>query len=158
MTRDELITWLTMMSRGVAITAGVTGCREMDEAIAMLQRDGEAIAALESERDQLLYDRAGLAADCQEWRRHAQDREKVIAALREQLNSPVVLSEWQELVKERDQLRAELAEVKRDADRYRWIRDNHEVSAAAMWIHGNVGPREWDVAIDAAMAGGENGN
>jgi hypothetical protein len=63
----------------------------------------------------------------------------------------------EELIAERDKLRAELAELRRDAERYRWLRDAEDRSYVALamengsepvWISGD----ELDAAIDAAMA------
>lgn len=48
-------------------------------------------------------------------------------------------------------LRAENEALRKDAERYRWIRDNHETDEAAMWIHGNAPPEHWDSEIDIAM-------
>lgn len=50
-----------------------------------------------------------------------------------------------------ERLRAELAIAKRDANRYRWIRDNHEVSGRAMEIVYGMNGSDWDSAIDAAL-------
>ena len=72
---------------------------EMLELAAELKWCRERIAALEAEGDQLLYSE----------RLHA-----------EALGTAV--QEAESLRSERDQLRAELAEAKRDAERYRWRR------------------------------------
>ena len=59
-------------------------------------------------------------------------------------------------IEERDKLRADLAAARTDAERYRWIRDNHEVRGRAMEIVYGMNGCDWDAAIDAALAE-ENG-
>ena len=60
------------------------------------------------------------------------------------------------LAKHRDQLRAEVEALRKDAERYRWLRDgcNHKRSEATR-IAVNLYGMEWDAAIDAAMAAKE---
>ena len=41
--------------------------------------------------------------------------------------------------------------LRRDAERYRWIRDNHEIKGRAMEIVYNSNGKEWDADIDWAM-------
>ncbi len=53
-------------------------------------------------------------------------------------------------------LLAERAELKRDAERYRWMRDylRHDYKrweSAGAWNHANIQAGEFDAAIDAAM-------
>lgn len=70
----------------------------------------------------------------------------------ERLNSPVVLSEWQKLVAERDALA-------RDAARYRWLRQpnplHREAHIAVLTHNGGwvASEEKADAAIDAAMKG-----
>jgi hypothetical protein len=45
----------------------------------------------------------------------------------------------------------DIEDLRRDAERYRWIRDNHEIKGRAMEIVYNSNGKEWDAAIDAAM-------
>lgn len=55
------------------------------------------------------------------------------------------------LTEERDSLRAELAEAKHDAERYRWLRDD---AAWHQWDELSArGTAKLDAAIDAAMSG-----
>ncbi len=54
---------------------------------------------------------------------------------------------------ERDSYRQDLAAARADAERYRWIRDNHEVRGRAMEIVYGMNGDDWDAAIDAALAG-----
>ena len=60
-------------------------------------------------------------------------------------------------------LRAELAEARRDAERYRWLRSDdcpfscYEQEGPDNWGWCPTSSRDLDEAIDAAMAGGENG-
>ena len=44
-----------------------------------------------------------------------------------------------------------------DAERYRWLRDNHEHAASAMHIVNVVEGADWDAAIDAARAQARKG-
>lgn len=50
------------------------------------------------------------------------------------------------------ELQADLAAARADAERYRWIRDNHEVRGRAMEIVYGMNGSDWDAAIDAAQA------
>ena len=58
-------------------------------------------------------------------------------------------------------LRAELAEARRDAERYRWLRSDdcpfscYEQEGPDNWGWCPTSSRDLDEAIDAAMAGGE---
>lgn len=52
-------------------------------------------------------------------------------------------------VSEAERARAEAAE--KDAARYRYIRDNHEVRGRAMEIVYGMNGEDWDAAIDAAL-------
>lgn len=60
-----------------------------------------------------------------------------------------------------ERLRAELAEAKRDAERYRWLTYDHDDAeqrkrCREIWDHGSVmSYSALSVDIDAAMAGGE---
>ena len=62
-----------------------------------------------------------------------------------------------------ERLRAELAECKRDAERYRWLRSDdcpfscYEQEGPDNWGWCPTSSRDLDEAIDAAMAGGEHG-
>lgn len=59
-------------------------------------------------------------------------------------------------------LRAELAEARRDAERYRWLRSDdcpfscYEQEGPDNWGWCPTSSRDLDEAIDAAMAGGAN--
>ena len=57
---------------------------------------------------------------------------------------------WQR-VADIDALLRDVEALWRDAERYRWIRDNHEIKGRAMEIVYNSNGKEWDAAIDAAM-------
>lgn len=57
-----------------------------------------------------------------------------------------------EAADEIERLRAEVAALRADAERYRFIRDNHEVRGRAMEIVYGMNGVEWDAAIDAALA------
>ena len=46
---------------------------------------------------------------------------------------------------------ADAEALRRDAERYRWIRDNHEIKGRAMEIVYNSNGKEWDADIDWAM-------
>lgn len=53
-------------------------------------------------------------------------------------------------------LLSERAELKRDAERYRWLRDtlrhdSQRWADAGEWNHSNIGTNEFDTAIDQAM-------
>ena len=54
---------------------------------------------------------------------------------------------------ELQQCKKDLAATRADAERYRWIRDNHEVRGRAMEIVYGMNGVDWDAAIDAAIAG-----
>lgn len=76
-----------------------------------------------------------------------------------QLNHGVAVaatSEWNRLAEENDQLRAELEQYRKDAQRYRWITENAEVDCRVL-AEGDF--NSLDERIDAAMAkeGGSNG-
>lgn len=64
-----------------------------------------------------------------------------------------------ELEDEAESLRAELAEVRRDAERYRWLRSDdcpfscYEQEGPDNWGWCPTSSRDLDEAIDAAMAG-----
>ena len=50
-------------------------------------------------------------------------------------------------------LRAEVAGLREDAERYRWLRDKLDVNDRATWsIFMAEGVEQWDAAIDAALA------
>ena len=50
-----------------------------------------------------------------------------------------------------ERLRAEVAGLREDAERYRWLRDKLDVSDQATWnIFMSEGVEQWDAAIDAA--------
>ena len=63
--------------------------------------------------------------------------------------------------REVESLRAELAEARRDAERYRWLRSDdcpfscYEQEGPDNWGWCPTSSRDLDEAIDAAMAGGE---
>ena len=67
--------------------------------------------------------------------------------------------DWSEkadaLWKEIKRLRRRLDAAERDAARYRYIRDNHEVNGRAMEIVYGMNGEHWDAAIDAALAAKE---
>ena len=57
--------------------------------------------------------------------------------------------------KEIERLRADVAGLREDAERYRWLRDKLDVSDQATWnIFMSEGVEQWDAAIDAARKGG----
>ena len=60
------------------------------------------------------------------------------------------------LARHRDQLRTEIETLRKDAERYRWLRDgcDHKRSEATR-IAVNLYGMEWDAAIDAAMSAKE---
>ena len=60
-----------------------------------------------------------------------------------------------ELMKENESLKAELAEAKRDAERYRWLRECGEeyCDLRIFDSRGNINPDSLDAAIDAAIKG-----
>ena len=49
---------------------------------------------------------------------------------------------------ELDRLSAEVAELRRDAERYRWLKDNHLQTGADSWIRTG---EDLEEAIDAAL-------
>ena len=51
-----------------------------------------------------------------------------------------------------DALAAELAQVKQDAERYRWARDKRAFKTRVARTAWNAGPSAVDAAIDAAIA------
>ena len=51
-----------------------------------------------------------------------------------------------------ERLRAEVEALRKDAERYCYIRDNHEVKGRAMEIVYGMNGADWDAAIDAAIA------
>ena len=56
--------------------------------------------------------------------------------------------------KEIERLRADVAGLREDAERYRWLRDKLDVSDQATWnIFMSEGVEQWDAAIDAARKG-----
>ena len=69
-----------------------------------------------------------------------------------------------EVAREIEKLRAELVEARRDAERYRWLRSDdcpfscYEQEGPDNWGWCPTSSRDLDEAIDAAMAGGANGN
>ena len=56
------------------------------------------------------------------------------------------------LLGERDALRAEVAALRQDAARYRWLRDIGDENWAALVTRASKGPTQIDAAIDAALA------
>jgi hypothetical protein len=58
-----------------------------------------------------------------------------------------------------ERLEAELAEAKKDAERYRWLRSEFYVEDGILWItadiycHSAPNKADIDIAIDAAMSG-----
>lgn len=72
------------------------------------------------------------------------------------------LKEHYELQAERDQLRAEVESLRKDAERYRWLRDQAPMARAEWEIGGKsfgmmrgTEPVEVDATVDAAMAAKE---
>jgi hypothetical protein len=49
-----------------------------------------------------------------------------------------------------ERLEAENAALRADAERYRYIRDNHETRGRAMEIVYGMNGSDWDAAIDSA--------
>ena len=85
------------------------------------------------------------------------DAERLTAdneALRQELAA--VLSDWNSLVRASGSSTnggavGHVAALRREAERYRWIRDNHEIKGRAMEIVYNSNGKEWDADIDWAM-------
>jgi hypothetical protein len=84
--------------------------------------------------------------------------------LRQDHDGETLWAAAQRVMSECDRLRAELAEARRDAERYRWLRSDdcpfscYEQEGPDNWGWCPTSSRDLDEAIDAAMAGGANGN
>jgi len=94
--------------------------------------------------------------------RRARNAERRLLAMGEAGNPPDVRADVR-AADEIERLRAELAEAKRDAERYRWLRSDdcpfscYEQEGPDNWGWCPTSSRDLDEAIDAAMVGGEHG-
>ena len=64
--------------------------------------------------------------------------------------STISHDDWYALCNERDALRAEVERLRKDAERYRWLRDSQPEIVDATLMDRE--PHQWDSAIDAAIA------